>query len=241
MSAPWAICMAAEDGASLAALRLREGIEAGDAHGRIWIRGRDCDPALDLQLRALPALGRYEWLPADQLRPVGCRIPSGVLPAIRWAPLARWLQVEAPAAGLPANDPEPVPLRLARSTAGPEPDLLLTRFDEWRDFVAGAAQVRLDRLRFAADPVGAVLVRGRPLPPLPGRRFVVHGCVAVPAGYDWRPAVGEDVLARCFRVTGAGLVVWHPDDTISRLHGEDFIPATRSAVRATEAGLAQTR
>ena len=97
--------------------------------------------------------------------------------------------------------------------------------------------MRIERLRFAVTADGRVLVQGTPLPPIPGSRFVLHQGVAVPAGFAWHPAVGADVLSRRLGVSGDALVLWNVDETMTRLHTEQLIPATRSAVRATEEGL----
>jgi hypothetical protein len=155
------------------------------------------------------------------------------LPELRWQPLNAWLHVELPVAAFPAQEPRTVSLRLVRSTEEREPELLLTSLEEFQRFAIQAAQVRLDRLQFAAHLSGNVLVRGMPLPPLPGQRFVLHGGVAVPAGLAWQPAVNDQVLARCFGVSGDALVLWNEDGRITRLHGEQFVGATRSAVRTT--------
>jgi hypothetical protein len=152
--------------------------------------------------------------------------------------LREWLQVELPVAALPAGLPATVPLRLVRSSEEREADLLLTTFDEFRRFAIDVAQVRLERLRFAVTAEGRVLVQGTPLPPIPGRRFVLHQGVAVPAGFAWQPAVGADVLSRRLGVSGDALVLWNEDDTVTRLHTEQLIPVTRSAVCMTEEGLA---
>jgi hypothetical protein len=128
-----------------------------------------------------------------------------------------------------------------RSGEEREPSLLLTNLEEFNGFAVTAAQVRLERLQFAADDQGRVLVRGEPLPPLPGRRFVLHGSVAVPAGLAWHPAVSAEVLARRFGVSVDALVVWNEDGTITRLHAEQFVPATRSAARMTAQALAGSR
>jgi hypothetical protein len=127
------------------------------------------------------------------------------------------------------------PLTLVRSSIEQEPELLLTTIDEFKGFAKTAAQVRLDRLQFAANADGSVLVRGLPLPPLPGARFALHGVVAVPAGYSWQPAVSAEVLASRFGISGDTLILWYEDGTFTRLHSEQFVPASRSALGATAA------
>jgi len=80
-----------------------------------------------------------------------------------------------------------------------------------------------------------VLVQGEPLPPLPGRRFVVQGNVAVPAGFSWQPAVSPAVLARLLGAREDELALLYEDGTYCRLLAEQFVAATRAAVRATMA------
>ncbi|MFO1513670.1 MAG: hypothetical protein U1F83_12255 [Verrucomicrobiota bacterium] len=129
-------------------------------------------------------------------------------------------------------------LRLVRSGEECESELLLTTLAEFKPFAMYCAGA--PGLQFA---VQALLVRGTPLPPLPGgRRFALHqGVAAVPAGFAWRPTVSAEVLARRFGVTGDALVLWNEDGTITRLHGEQFVPATRGAARATEQALMESK
>jgi hypothetical protein len=63
----------------------------------------------------------------------------------------------------------------------------------------------------------------------------------VPAGFAWKPAVSPEVLARRFGGSGDALVVWNEDGTIVRLHGEQFVQASRSSARATEQSLGATK
>ncbi|HEX5219616.1 MAG TPA: hypothetical protein VFZ59_08615 [Verrucomicrobiae bacterium] len=238
MNYSWAIRLSREDAAALSALRQTAGVEVAEAGNDLWIRGKPTDEALDVALSSLPAVARHEWLAANALRRVDQRVPCGTLPQLRWQPLNSWLQAGLPPAALPGNEPKPTALRLERSFDEREPELLLTTLGSFKGFVMSAAQVRLDRLQFAAAADGRLLVRGKPLPPLPGRRFALYQGVAVPAGFTWKPAVSEDVLACRFGVTGDALMLWNEDGTVVRLHGEQFVPASRSAVRATEQGMA---
>src|SRR3954467_11586002 len=127
MNFPWVISIAPEDTASLATLRLLSGIEVGEAAGLVWVRGQSCDKQLSKKILALPTRGRYERLKSNQLRHIQQRIPSAALPDLRWQPLDIWLQVKMPAAALPANIPDRISLRLARSTEEREAELLITR------------------------------------------------------------------------------------------------------------------
>jgi len=239
MNFPWAICLALEDAASVSPLRQITGIEVGEAGATIWLRGRQQDETLDAKLAALPAQARYEWLNSDQLRQIDRRIPGARLPALQWQPLDAWLQVQMPAAAMEADQPNPVPLRLVRSSCEQDPELLLTDLKELALFASMAARVRLERLQFAANADGKVLVRGRPLPSVPGLRFVLHSGVAVPAGFSWEPRVASSVLARRFAASDDALVVWNEDQTFFRLHSEQFVPLSRSALRATQQALSR--
>ena len=238
---PWAICLSRDDSASLAALRQLAGVEVGEVGSDIWVRGKPTDETLDVTLASLPARARYEWREPNELRRLDQRVPCGQLPKLHWQPLSSWLQVELPAAALPGNEPKPVALQLVRCSDEREPELLLASLEDFKRFVMQAAQVRLDRLQFAAAADGRVIVRGKPLPPLPGRRFVLHRGVAVPAGFAWKPSVSAEVLAHRFGVSGDALVVWNEDGTIVRLLGEQFVSASRSAVRATEQALVASK
>ena len=115
-----------------------------------------------------------------------------------------------------------------------EAELLLTTLEDWARFALLAAKTRLDRLRFAVDNTGRVLVWGRPLPPLPGTQFVLHDHIAVPAGFAWKPAVGVDVLRQLLGGGKDSLILWREDGTITRIAAEQFVSATRSAIRSTQ-------
>jgi len=235
---PWAIYIAKEDSATLGALRLISGIEVAEEDDHIWLRGKAGDENLEPKLAALPALERFQWLDANKLRRIDQRVPSRRLPELPWKNISAWSQVRPPLAAFPADLPAKVALRLVRSTEEQQPTLLLTSIGQFRAFSRNAAAIRLNPLRFAANANGDVLIRGNPLPPLPGRRYVLHGRIAVPAGFSWEPPVATEVLERSLNVSGDAMIVWHEDNTITRLHTEQFISATRSAVRATAEALA---
>ncbi|HLX68878.1 MAG TPA: hypothetical protein VKV04_04540 [Verrucomicrobiae bacterium] len=237
---PWAICLAQEDAASLGVLRLADSIEVAEHDGTVWLRGKPTDERLAAKLHALPVHERYECLASGQLRRIDRRIPTARLPAVQWQSLSSWLRVLLPDSAFPAELPRAISLQLVRSTSEREPELLLTGLEELARFAAMAPEVRLARLQFAANANGSALVRGQPLPPLPGERYVMHSGVAVPAGFSWKPEVGADVLARRLGVSADALVLWNVDGSITRFHSEQFVPLSRSALRTTQQALAES-
>lgn len=238
---PWIICLAPADASSLAPLRLTRGIEVAAKDPCIWVRGSNSDEQLEPLLRALPALARYELLPNNRLRRLELRIPSETLPALPWQPLSTWLRVQMQANSARADSinasPQTVSLRIVRSGEERAPELLLTTLNDWQGFAHRAPEIRLRHLRFAVDSAGNVVVRGCPLPPLPGTQFVACGNIGVKAGFTWQPAVGPEVLARRLALSPEAIALFHEDGTFTRIEGEQFVPATRSAVRETCEGL----
>jgi len=240
---PWALCLARADACRLAPLRLAPGVEVGEVGDVVWLRGERAAAGLRRLLAALPARDRFVWVLPSALCRVGSRIPAYRLPEIRWEPLASWLRVTAPASALPGRLPGTVRLALVESSEEAEPTMLETDPGALREFVRTAARLRMAGLQFAVSMEGRVLVRGRLLPPLPGRRWVGHGRVWVPAGYRWAPAVAVGVVEQVLRVAANEIVVWEParstggSDGFVRLTTEQFVPLTPAAVRATFAEL----
>lgn len=236
MNFPWAICVAKEEAAALAALRRQPGIEVAEDPVHTWLRGQPGDEKLASLLAALPAVARYEWFPKqNRLRLVDERMSARTLPELSWKPLSQWLQVELPPAGLPGFVPEPVLPTLVRCVAEREAAVLLTTLPELETFVTTAAQVRLERLQMAVAVDGQVLVRGTPLPPVSGRRFVLHAeCLAIPAGFTWSPTVSAAVLRKMFHAPAGALVLWEENGAVTILTEEQFIPLTRRALLATQ-------
>ena len=71
------------------------------------------------------------------------------------------------------------------------------------------------------------------MPPITGLRYTVEERMAVPSGFDWDPSVAPDVLQRLLGAGADTLILWQEDGRFTRLHEEQFVPATPAAVRAT--------
>jgi hypothetical protein len=143
------------------------------------------------------------------------------------------LNVALPVIDTPAASPQPTVLRLVRASHELDATWLLTTFETWAAYAVQAPQVRLARWSFVAGRDGRVVVRGAPLPPLPGQRFVDREGIVVPAGYTWSPAVDAQTVRQCWSLDRGECVLWMADGSCQRIALENWVQATRSAVRLT--------
>ena len=231
MSRRWAVRLDAERRDAVARLRLEPEIESLELPDALWLRGPSSDEQLDLKLCRRPGAVRFDILADGQLLPVGKRLPSGRLPEGKWIALKAWAQVTLPVAMLAAQSLRRVPFSLERASTHEEADLLLARQMDWAAYAMSAPQVRLEKLTFAASSDGRVVIRGRPLPPVPGARYYEQAGVAVPCGWGWPAWLEASVVREALAVEPEALALFSAAGTWEAIAGDQFVRATRSAVR----------
>lgn len=223
------------DAAALAALRLRPGLEVAEASGEIWLRGGPLGDAGTAPIDGVPAVARHVVAADGALVPPGARVPVGRLPDLKWTPLRSWAALTPPEICPPSlAAPAAAAVRLAPGGSPSEPAALLAAWDDWEHFALTGPIVRLRPLRFARAPDGPALIVGRPVPPVPGVRFVAPAPdVLVPAGRIWTPPVPAAALRERLGARPGDVVFWRERDGALVLPPEVFVPATRGAVRAS--------
>jgi hypothetical protein len=221
-----------------ARLRRMRDVEVLPADDCLWLQGPlweefDGQEGEHRLLRLIPGVRPYLLAADGQLTRVGDLVPSARLPDGQWQPLADWLRVELPPATtrFPGRL-SPAPLSLVRSGEELPSTLLVTTFSLWSDYAASAPQWRLERLVFAVDSLRRVVIRGAPLPPLPGERRVEQDGCSTPVGWTWNPPVQAAVLRESFALQRQDLLLLEHDSWQVVQEG-DWVRATRSAVRAT--------
>jgi hypothetical protein len=254
----WAICLARRDAAAAGRLRQVAGAEVCELPETVWLRGPQANDELQRRLAAVAGARRFSVLPDGQLLPVGARVPQGRLPPGPWTALAQWIGMEPPPAVLAGKGGEKVSLALVRSDCVQETSLLCTRFELWAAYAVEAPQVRLDRWRFAVAADGRAVVHDQRqsrqaanlsrqveklprqveklsygLPPLPGQHWVEQEGIAVPAGWTWKPAVEAALVRQIFGLAAGDVALWHADGAWERIAAQEFVRATRAAVRET--------
>lgn len=230
MNTPWAVRIDPAHMGAVGLLRLHKGILACEVAGNIWLSGDHLDEATELMLRKLAPAERYVVQPDGTLVPAGGQVPRGHLPKADWTPLAQWMTPRVQAAALPGDLPDRVALRLAPGGRQAEPNVLITTWDVWGVYAESAPAIRLAPLRFAGDGT-RVLIRGTPLPPLPGQPHVETAGIAVPCGWTWEPAVETTVLRSLLGLGDGDLALLSRDGEYERIPAEAFVRAERSAVR----------
>ncbi len=227
------IVVATAEAAALNRVRCFEALSAM-ASGDVWVRGIALeDQELTRAIAAIPCLARYDLDPNGRLFPIGARTPVARLPQGDWQPISTFIRPFLPGSSLPGDLPAPSEVRLLPCDEPQETSALLASLDDWSRFAATAPAVRLAPLQFAVDDRKQVLILGAPLPPIPGQEFVQHQQLLLPAGYALPSSYHLGILPETLHLAPGDYALFQADASWERVPGEAFVPASRSAVRAT--------
>lgn len=216
----------------LGALRLQPGFTICEQQDSVWVRVSNLPEESENTFASLPGV-RYNVAADLQLTRVDQRTPSGWLPQGDWLPLAQWLRVEIDSPGYSGKQSAKAQLQLVRSESPAEANLLLTTSACWRAYAIAAPIVRLNALSFAMTAGDQLVIRGTPLPPISGTRFIEQQGVAAPAGWIWSPQLDADVIAGVLGIETNDVALLKEDGSWDHIKADDFIQATRTAVRAS--------
>lgn len=236
--AGWALCLRRAEAKFLAKLHGVDDVKVGESDNPrlVWAWGAGTDAELDRVLTLVPTARIYHLLERDRLRSPGKLLPTATLPNLAWVPLRKWLSVRIPSAALPGRLSSSAKLELIRDPSrrvhSDDEQMLLCGVEVFREFLLRAPAHRLARLRFVLNQSCAeVLVRGQPLPSLPGDRYVLNDGVVTPAGYAWSPPIGACVIRSWLGVRDDAIALWKADGGLSEIEEEAFVGASRSAGR----------
>lgn len=238
MTSVWAARIPVRQSASLGLLRLVPDLQAAFTETAVWIRGPQSEDAV-ARVRLIPHAELFHVDENDGLRPWCGLLKSGTLPDIRFRSLAEQTLPQIPQARWPSARVSRIRLTLVRSEDLRPATILETSLSEWAAWGLSAPRVRLRRWTFAAADNGRALVRGAPLPPLPGQQYWESGDVAIPVGWECSPNISGAVLTDVAAPEPGGLVLLSPDGSADAIPATAFAAATRSALRATLAQVSQ--
>ena len=241
-SQSWALAIPPAARTELARFRTTPGLLGCETPDALWItpdRKSSVPPELVEQLHFATAAQVFHITTDKSLIPHGRTVPVGTLPAGPWSPLVDLFQLSLPVAGFAGPAPSPITIILVRDDASLPPALLETDLSSWVAYVRTAPNVRLNRCEFAVSLSRRVLVRGLPLPPLPGTRYWESSGLIIPAGYRLSPDLQPSLVRRILLLEEGEHALWsEPTATWERLPPEAFIPARRANVLQTLHSLA---
>jgi hypothetical protein len=216
----------------LAQLRTRTDMVAAWHQDQIWVKGM-----ADNAFRRLPALRTWKLDAANRLFAHGALTPDNTLPELDWQALTDFIPVSLPASGLPAFATAKHAVKLAPCPGTDESFAILTEMRILESYIAGAPQVRLRHLRFAASASAQVLVAGVPLPSIPGTSYTLKDRILMPAGYDFDPPAIRPLVTEKLEAARTHFLLFHVSGHYEMIPDTSFVHVTRSAVRLTAESL----
>ena len=217
-----------------AVIRLDEGIMGAldPENGLVWLRGRQLSNAVF----ALPFFSLFQIEGATgRLFPFDSELPVERLSEeLAWEPLSKLVHISELRPDFPVVD-ESSRARLQLKRGGdPDkaPNLLSVSLQKWSAYARTAPTIRLARLAFAASGEEA-LIRGTPPPPISGQSWFEENGIAIPCGWVIDPPVSAAVIRKAIRASQQETILLYPDGMIDRIAEENFVSASRAAVRLT--------
>lgn len=220
----------------MAGARLRPGweicVETEPETGAFWLRLPAEDAAA---AAALPCLARYEAGEDGRLVPPGRRLPVGVMPEGPWVPLGDWITVSGFPVLLPGLNPARMEISLARAAVEAPAEAWLGPLETLLAWAEGASRLRMERLKFAAAADGRVLVRGTPLPPVPGSVWYFRGALGFPCGLEPAPPLLPEWIESSLGLSRGSTALWSGEGGFEVIPGESWVPLSLAALRRTAA------
>lgn len=224
----------AEKYAVLGTVRCLPGLSAAIDDTHLWLRGIPFPEKPDPLILQLPATHTWQLDDNDLLFPVDGLTPVATLKKLIWKPLSELLPVVLPASAMPAVLPNLLALRLEPCPTPQNSYALLTTLTAWFNYGETAPDARLQPLSFAASASNKVLITGLPLPPVPGKEYVLQHQLLLPAGYSFAPAGIASVVSHQLSPAQTDLLLFHTNGTWERIPQTAFVKASRSAIRLTK-------
>lgn len=219
---------------SLGPHRTRAGWEICEDGAHIWLRIPD---EAEAQTATLPALARYRIDSRQRLITLNATLPVGLSPVGPWQSLTEFLTVPPPSPLLPGRTPGKLEINLSRSSREVEPAALLADLSALLPWAESASRLRLARLTFASTNDSRVLVRGTPLPPVPGSAHYVQGRLALPCGWELTPPLLPAWVEESLALPAGAIALLLPDGGIEMLGQESFTQLSLAALRRTHEAL----
>ncbi len=250
----WAFQIKTSSLPRLLPLRLEPDLEIAELQdGLFWVRGTGVSTERYQILAAVSDSPIFLLDEQQRLTPSTGTVPTGRLPSLSWSSLSEFVSASPPKPRRIRDSQLRIEVRLCRSGQIQDAAAIITSWENFLEWGLATSELRLKSLRFAVAGQ-KVLVIGRPIPPLPGRRFWEAGRLYVPLGYSWQPAIDETSLNQSLSLLFAQshpenqhakaenvVFIWNEgSEQIEPVQLDDLRPVSRSTLRQTAIGLSET-
>lgn len=222
------------DKPALGAVRCLPGLLAASDNNVIWLRGMDAALQKNIHIRQLPALHRYRLDEEGNLFMPGALTPVSKLPLLPWISLQQLIPVTLPVSAMPGKVVQKHAIRLAPSGNTTAGNALLTSLDTWKAYAETAPLARLQAVCFAVSATNQVLITGEPLPPLPGKEYVLRNNMLLPCGYEFDPPAIALTIAAQLNAAQDAMLLFNLDGSWEKIPLQYLVAATRSGIRLTK-------
>lgn len=222
--------IASTDKYLLGTIRCLPNLQALATKEHIWLRGVEAKN-VPLLLQQLPTIGRYYIDAQKRLFPMGGLTPIGTLAAGTWQAINQFIPVELPSAAFAGKTNKQYLIQLVSSEIERTSTALVVDLVSWKTYVDGAAQIRLDQLKFAVSATNEVLIVGYPLPPIPGKAYWKQDLLLIPNGYDFDLSNMASLLSAALNQAQDAYLLFQEGGTYQKVFLDQLMPTTRSAVR----------
>lgn len=215
---------------SLATWRTDSRFEVAVCSDHVWLRSDSDDARLLMQQWPGLVFREEEGLLYELFSPLAKKVlPNGLI----WQPLQDWWKLRVAGGLLPSPLDQKVRPCLVRTSIVHSSSAMRTHIDCLYQYAMQVVSARLQPFRFACSIDGDVWIEGTKQIPIAGEAYVVDGCIAIPIGYGWEPAIESDEVARVIGVGKTMRAVFSSQGSWEIIPTESMIQMNRSSVKAT--------
>jgi len=214
-------------------IRHLPGCWIAESNETFWLKIEKPSTGFPLSVEQIPAKARYR-LEHDLLFPLKGSTPVGKLPEMEWQPITSFMTVELPTPALPGSIKKQIQVKLIRTENPKDAPFMLIPWENWKNYALQASNIRLQTLSFAVSAKQDVIVRGNPLPPLPGLLFWQNQQTLLPAGWNFEHSILAEILSINYLKGKEEWLLIRSEQEWERIKKKNFIQASRSAIRKTQ-------
>lgn len=229
----------AED--SLATVRYYSNLKVSKDEGLIWVKDFTAYQLNTVEVKSLPFKQVYV-VRDNMLFAEGNNLPSRKAPVLMWTPIIRAIQITLPVTNSNFFGLKGTVINRLITSERERPSVALTcSFADLSQYAENGYESRLDKLEWVILDNGNVLIKGIPLLPIPGSTYWLEHNFLIPTGYEFEFDSLNQITDRKINPSAEYWIMWHTDNSFSRIEKAKFRQLSLSSVRGSAKGFLKTK